>query len=234
MTWLCSCMMFLHVARMREAGWIGGNPWLASQITNKSNWGISTLGDQAMFNWVRKTSPHLHGKPIDSKWVASNCESFGFRGSRGSQPKSPPGMLPESGRQPWTARHFNCFGPKDYASGNGKIFVYYTTLAKQKDVNVCDHRFTSVDTSQPAVNSATLVSTLPGSQAAAAELKVTSTIMSTVGVSKECLAWDCTCQGFSDTFDTWPWHWGTAKNQPSAVKAWWMDHKCETKPARSA
>jgi hypothetical protein len=156
-TWLCSCMMFLHVARMREAGWIGGNPWLASQITNKSNWGISTLGDQAMFNWVRKTSPHLHGKPIDSKWVASNCESSGFRGSRGSQPKSPPGMLPESGRQPWTARHFNCFGPKDYASGNGKIFVYYTTLAKQKDVNVCDHRFTSVDTSQPAVNSATLV-----------------------------------------------------------------------------
>jgi hypothetical protein len=104
-----------------------------------------------------------------------------------------------------------------------KIFVYYTTLAKQKDVNVCDHRFTSVDTSQPAVNLATLVSTLPGSLTAAAELKVTSTIMSTVGVSKECLACDCTCQGFSDTFDTWPRHWGTAKNQPSAVKAWSLE-----------
>jgi hypothetical protein len=45
-----------------------------------------------------------------------------------------------------------------------------------------------------------------------------------------CKTWNCTCQGYSDIFDTFQFHWGKAMSQSDYVKAWWMDHKCATIP----
>ena len=45
-----------------------------------------------------------------------------------------------------------------------------------------------------------------------------------------CNIWGCTCQGFSDTFQTWPMHWGEASKN-SKAKEWWISARCTTKPA---
>jgi hypothetical protein len=45
-----------------------------------------------------------------------------------------------------------------------------------------------------------------------------------------CNVWGCTCQGFSDTFQTWPMHWGEASKN-SKAKEWWISTRCATKPA---
>ena len=34
----------------------------------------------------------------------------------------------------------------------------------------------------------------------------------------DCTRWQCTCQGFSDQFDTWRGHWG---NAPETTRQWW-------------
>eukprot|EP00038_Savillea_parva_P004030 m.133240 g.133240 ORF g.133240 m.133240 type:complete len:409 (-) comp11352_c0_seq3:241-1467(-) len=44
----------------------------------------------------------------------------------------------------------------------------------------------------------------------------------------DCQTWNCSCQGFSDVFDTWPYHWGSATPE---AKKFWMDKKCDTYPA---
>ena len=53
------------------------------------------------------------------------------------------------------------------------------------------------------------------------------------GAARVCSAWDCTCQGFSNVFDTWPFHWGLAP-RTGEQRQWWMDHKCDTAPASFA
>ena len=39
-----------------------------------------------------------------------------------------------------------------------------------------------------------------------------------------CAGWRCTCQGFSNLYLTWDWHWG------AAPEAWWASHNCKTTP----
>eukprot|EP00038_Savillea_parva_P004031 m.133266 g.133266 ORF g.133266 m.133266 type:complete len:285 (-) comp11352_c0_seq7:61-915(-) len=44
----------------------------------------------------------------------------------------------------------------------------------------------------------------------------------------DCHAWNCSCQGFSDVFDTWSYHWGSA---PQETKKFWLEQQCDTYPA---
>ena len=45
-----------------------------------------------------------------------------------------------------------------------------------------------------------------------------------------CADWGCTCQGFSDKFDTWTRHWGGAESEDEIIKDWWVHKKCNTRP----
>ena len=53
--------------------------------------------------------------------------------------------------------------------------------------------------------------------------------------TSECGAWGCSCQGFSDRFDTRPFDWGRVAAVPATevegVKRWWWAHRCRTSPA---
>ena len=42
-----------------------------------------------------------------------------------------------------------------------------------------------------------------------------------------CAGWRCTCQGFSNLYLTWDWHWGGA---PEEHRAWWSSRHCKTTP----
>lgn len=44
-----------------------------------------------------------------------------------------------------------------------------------------------------------------------------------------CGLWNCSCQGFSDTFGTRAWHWGSATTN-KAAKMWWLRNRCDTLP----
>ena len=44
-----------------------------------------------------------------------------------------------------------------------------------------------------------------------------------------CERWGCSCQGFSEVLDAWPWHWGKAARDVDA-RTWWIDHACDTSP----
>jgi hypothetical protein len=72
-----------------------------------------------------------------------------------------------------------------------------------------------------------------GSPVHSDSVSVDAGIKPTVEGLTMCEPWNCTCQGFSDTFDTWYYHWGKARNQPIEVRSWWTDHKCDTKPAQN-
>jgi hypothetical protein len=45
--------------------------------------------------------------------------------------------------------------------------------------------------------------------------------------SATCQQWRCTCQGYSDTFGTYPNHWGLAKGD---VRSWWVKNRCDAHP----
>ena len=49
-----------------------------------------------------------------------------------------------------------------------------------------------------------------------------------------CQPWRCTCQGYSDTFGTYPGHWGTASRHLRDVRSWWITHHCDTHPVIGA
>lgn len=44
----------------------------------------------------------------------------------------------------------------------------------------------------------------------------------------ECQEWNCTCQGFSDVFGTYPNHWHHA---PARVRLFWLHHHCNSWPS---
>jgi hypothetical protein len=62
---LCSCLLLLRLDRMRDVGWVAGSEWLHRQVQNKTFFdpGRAGHGDQALFGWVRITSPHLYVAP---------------------------------------------------------------------------------------------------------------------------------------------------------------------------
>jgi hypothetical protein len=146
---LCSCMMLLHVARMREAGWVAGNPWMYNQIKNKTDFtpNIHTgSSDQAMYTWVRMSSPHLYGTNIPPKWIGSHCQSPEWGGSLGIAARTPPGLTPPKGNVEWTALHFNCmkptFHPQMQVNSTLQIIQdFYTDIAKRTDTDLCNHDF---------------------------------------------------------------------------------------------
>ena len=44
-----------------------------------------------------------------------------------------------------------------------------------------------------------------------------------------CERWGCSCQGFSEVFDAWPYHWGKSVGNVEA-RAWWVYQACNTSP----
>jgi hypothetical protein len=94
-----------------------------------------------------RTHTHTHtrdpryGVSVDSRWVGSWCQTPEQGGSKLSDPLSPPGMVPQSGSEQWTALHFNCWSPRRWeAEQVGLIRAYYLSLANTSTVDVCDQR----------------------------------------------------------------------------------------------
>ena len=46
-----------------------------------------------------------------------------------------------------------------------------------------------------------------------------------------CAVWRCTCLGYSNHFDAWPNHWGSAVTEPH--RQWWLAQHCATTPNRA-
>ena len=139
-TSLCSCLLLLRLDRMRDVGWVAGSEWLHRQVQNTTFFdpGRSGHGDQALFEWVRLTSPALYGNSVDWHWVGSWCQTPEQGGSKLTNPLSPPGMVPRSGSEEWTALHFNCWSPRRWeAEQVGLIRAYYLSLANTSNVDVC-------------------------------------------------------------------------------------------------
>ena len=45
-----------------------------------------------------------------------------------------------------------------------------------------------------------------------------------------CWEWRCTCQGYSDAFGTYRYHWGLAND---TIRSWWLENRCDTRPVDS-
>eukprot|EP00035_Acanthoeca_spectabilis_P006099 m.120564 g.120564 ORF g.120564 m.120564 type:complete len:445 (+) comp13348_c0_seq1:660-1994(+) len=54
-----------------------------------------------------------------------------------------------------------------------------------------------------------------------------TTVATTKAESPSCSEWDCSCQKFSNLFDTWPGHWGKATGD---ARGWWVGQLCTTRP----
>ena len=48
---------------------------------------------------------------------------------------------------------------------------------------------------------------------------------------RSCAPWYCTCQGFSQLYDTQPGRWGTS---PPTLREWWLTEGCNTRPRNAA
>ena len=62
---------------------------------------------------------------------------------------------------------------------------------------------------------------------------VPSTVAATTAAYRNlnfCASWNCSCQGFSDTFGTFHMHWREAKSLHPDIKKWWILHRCRTAP----